>query len=100
MKNLIYLPQINLILGVTNHYIPLLFDAFSGNAPDVVMFKLLLEKWQREYPWLLKKVKGKYLVFDKGNNSVNNFKELDSLRDKWGCYFVTSVRPSLVKVKE
>jgi len=94
------LPQINLILGVTNHYIPLLFDAFSGNAPDVVMFKLLLEKWQREYPRLLKKVKGKYLVFDKGNNSVNNFKELDSLRNKWGCYFVTSVRPSLVKVKE
>jgi len=94
------LPQINLILGVTNHYIPLLFDAFSGNAPDTAMFKLLLEKCQREYPMLLKKIKGKYLVFDKGNNSEDNFKEVDSLCEAWSCHFVTSVRPSLVSVKK
>ncbi len=94
------LPQINLILGVTNHYIPLLFDAFSGNAPDTAMFKMLLEKCQSEYPMLLKKIKGKYLVFDKGNNSEDNFKEIDSLCKKWSCHFVTSVRPSLVSVKE
>ena len=94
------LPQINLILGVTNHYIPLLFDAFSGNAPDTVMFKMLLEKCQCEYPMLLKKIKGKYLVFDKGNNSEDNFKEIDSLCEEWSCHFVTSIRPSLVSVKE
>ena len=94
------LPQINLILGVTEHYIPLLFDKFSGNAPDTAMFKLLLEKCQREYPILLKKIKGKYLVFDKGNNSEDNFKEIDSLCEEWNCHFVTSVRPSLVSVKE
>jgi len=94
------LPQINLILGVTNHYIPLLFDAFSGNAPDTAMFKSLLEKCQREYPMLLKKIKGKYLVFDKGNNSEKNFKELDSLCEEWNVQFVTSVRPSLVRIKE
>jgi transposase len=94
------LPQINLILGVTNHYIPLVFDAFSGNAPDTAMFKTLLEKCQREYPMLLKKIKGKYLVFDKGNNSEDNFKELDSLCEEWSCHVVTSVRPSLVSVKE
>ncbi len=94
------LPQINLILGVTNHYIPLLFDAFSGNAPDTAMFKMLLEKCQREYPMLLKKIQGKYLVFDKGNNSENNFKEIDTLCEKWSCHFVTSVRPSLVSLKE
>jgi len=93
------LPQINLMLGVTNHYIPLLFDAFSGNAPDTAMFKMLLEKCQREYPMLLKKIKGKYLVFDKGNNSEDNFKEIDSLCEEWSCHFVTSVRPSLVSVK-
>ena len=93
------LPQVNLILGVTNHYIPLLFDVFSGNAPDSVMFKMLLEKWQREYPELLKKVKGKYLVFDKGNNSEKNLEALDTLSKKWGCQFIASVRPSLLKVK-
>jgi len=94
------LPQINLMLGVTNHYIPLVFDAFSGNAPDTAMFKMLLEKCQREYPMLLKKVRGKYLVFDKGNNSETNFKELDALCEEWKCHVVTSVRPSLVSVKE
>jgi len=94
------LPQVNLMLGVTNHYIPLLFDAFSGNAPDTAMFKMLLEKCQREYPVLFKKIKGKYLVFDKGNNSEDNFKEIDSLCEEWGCHFVTSVRPSLVSVKK
>jgi transposase len=94
------LPQVNLILGVTEHYIPLVFDAFSGNAPDTAMFKMLLEKCQSEYPMLLKKIKGKYLVFDKGNNSKDNFKEIDSLCEKWGCNFVTSVRPSLINVKK
>lgn len=94
------LPQINLILGVTNHYIPLLFDAFSGNAPDTAMFKVLLEKCQREYPVLFKRIKGKYLVFDKGNNSEDNFKEIDALCEEWGCHFVSSVRPSLISVKQ
>lgn len=94
------LPQINLILGVTNYYLPLLFDAFSGNAPDTAMFSAFLEKCQKEYPMLLKKVKGKYLVFDKGNNSETNFKELDALCEKWNCHMVTSVRPSLVSVKD
>jgi transposase len=94
------LPQINLMLGVTEHYIPLLFDAFSGNAPDTAMFKVLLEKFQSEYPMLLKKIKGKYLVFDKGNNSEDNFKEIDALCEEWGFHFVTSVRPSLVRVKK
>ena len=94
------LPQINLLLGVNKHSIPLVFETFSGNAPDVTMFELFLEKCKSEYPGLLKKVKAKYLVFDKGNNSKDNFKELDSLCEEWSCYFVTSIRPSMVSVKE
>lgn len=94
------LPQVNLILGVTEHYIPLVFDAFSGNTPDTAMFQVLLEKCQSEYPMLLKRIKEKYLVFDKGNNSEDNFKEIDSLCDVWNCHFVTSVRPSLISIKK
>ncbi|MHA1756429.1 MAG: hypothetical protein ACTSVV_06650 [Promethearchaeota archaeon] len=51
------LPQVNLMLGVTEHYIPLLFDAFSGNTPDSAMFEMLLEKCKTEYPMLLKRIK-------------------------------------------
>ena len=61
---------------------------------------MLLEKCQREYPTILKNIKGKYLVFDKGNNSEDNFKEIDSLCEEWNCHFVTSVRPSLVSIKK
>jgi len=94
------LPQINLLLGVNKHSVPLVFETFSGNAPDVTMFKIFLEKCRSDYPRLLKKVQNKYLIFDKGNNSQDNFKELDSLCDEHGCYFVTSIRPSMVSVKE
>jgi transposase len=64
------------------------------------MFKVLLEKCQSEYPILLKKIKEKYLVFDKGNNSEDNFKEIDDLCEEWGCHFVSSIRPSLINVKK
>ncbi|MFO8017297.1 MAG: IS1634 family transposase [Promethearchaeia archaeon] len=93
------LPQINLMLGVSNQYLPLLFETFSGNVPDVVMFEKVLEKCQDTYQALLKRVRNKYVVFDKGNNSKDNFKGLDELCTRWGFHFVTSVRPSMTKIK-
>lgn len=93
------LPQINLMLGVSNHYLPLLFETFSGNVPDVVMFEKVLEKCRKHHRGLLKKVRNKYMVFDKGNNSKDNFKDLDALCDRWGFHFVASVRPSMKKLK-
>jgi len=93
------LPQVNLMLGVSEHYLPLLFETFSGNVPDVVMFEKVLEKCQVAYQALLKRVGNKYVVFDKGNNSKDNFKDLDALCDRWGFHFVTSVRPSMTKIK-
>lgn len=94
------LAQINLMLGVSNHYIPLLFETYSGNTSDVVMFKKILEKCRSDYSTLLKAVQSKYLVFDKGNNSEDNFEELNSLCSEWSFYFVASVRPSMIKVKK
>ncbi len=93
------LPQINLMLGVSNHYLPLLFETFSGNVPDVVMFEKVLEKCRTHHHGLLKDIRNKYMVFDKGNNSKDNFKELDALCDRWGFHFVASVRPSMKKIK-
>lgn len=93
------LPQINLMLGVSDQYLPLLFETFSGNVPDVVMFEKVLEKCQDAYRPLMKRVRNKYMVFDKGNNSKDNFKDLDALCDRWGFHFVTSIRPSMTKIK-
>lgn len=94
------LAQINLMLGVSDQYIPLLFETYSGNTIDATMFKELLEKCKRDYSLLFKTAKNKYLVFDKGNNSESNFKELDALCEKWGFNFVASVRPSLKSIKK
>nr|MDO8119343.1 hypothetical protein [Candidatus Sigynarchaeota archaeon] len=38
------LAQINVMLGVNDHFVPLFFHTFPGNAPDVCMFKKILEK--------------------------------------------------------
>ena len=93
------LAQVNLMLGVNDHFIPLFFQTFPGNAPDVYMFKVILEKCQRDYSALLSKAKTKYIVFDKGNNNPRNIKDLDEMCTKWQFHFVASVRPSMVVVK-
>jgi len=93
------LAQVNLILGVNDHFVPLFFHTFPGNAPDVYMFKTILEKCQRDYSSLLSTAKSKYVVFDKGNNNPKNIKEIDELCKQWQFHFVASVRPSMVAVK-
>jgi transposase len=94
------LAQVNLMLGVSDQSIPLLFQTFPGNAPDVYMFQSILEKCQRDYSSLLAKVRSKYIIFDKGNNNPKNFKMLDALCKKWQFHFVASIRPSLVAVRK
>jgi len=91
------LPQINLILGINRDYIPFLFETFSGNTPDITMFQKTLKKIQTQYPMLLERICNKYLVFDKENNNPANFKDLDTICEKWGVQFVASVRPSMLK---
>jgi len=93
------LAQVNLMLGVNDHFVPLFFQTFPGNAPDVYMFKAILEKCQRDYASLLSTAKNKYIVFDKGNNNPKNIKEIDELCVQWHFHFVASVRPSMVAVK-
>ena len=62
--------------------IPLFFDTYEGNRNDAKQFPLMLEKFHT----FLKDVTGKEqdmprttLIFDKGNNSIDNFALLDSL---------------------
>nr|MDO8084226.1 IS1634 family transposase [Candidatus Sigynarchaeum springense] len=94
------LAQVNLMLGVNEHFIPLFFQTFPGNAPDVYMFKVILEKCQRDYSSLLSKVRSIYIVFDKGNNSKDNISEITKLCEQWQVHFVASVRPSMKAVKK
>lgn len=72
-------------------HMPLFYDVYEGNRNDAKEFPLALKKF---HDFFLELSGGKHavpkttLVFDKGNNSANNFALIDSL----GLNFVGSVR--------
>lgn len=94
------LAQVNVMLGVSDCSVPLFFETFAGNAPDVHMFKRILEKCKQDYAQLLARARGKYIVFDKGNNNDENFAVVDALCAEHGFHFVASIRPSLTVIKK
>jgi len=91
------LPQINLTLGINQHYIPLFFETFSGQIQDVEMFEQFLTLAQSQYQLLLKSVRNRYLVFDRGNNNPENMHAIDALCQKWESFFVASIKSKMVK---
>ena len=93
------LAQINLILGVNGQYFPLLYETFSGNTADVVMFEHILALAQTDYPHLLEAIQNRYLIFDRGNNNPANLKEVDAICHKWQFYFIAGIRSSMVRAE-
>jgi transposase len=72
-------------------HIPLYYEIYDGNRHDAKQFPLMLEKFND----FLTELSGKAcespqttVIFDKGNNSVDNFALLDS----WGINFVGSLK--------
>jgi len=72
-------------------HLPLFYDVYEGNRNDAKQFPIMLEKFHRflnelsggECP-----VPSTTLIFDKGNNSADNFVMLDSMH----LHFVSSVK--------
>jgi transposase len=66
----------------TDGHLPLFYDVYDGNRNDAKEFPLVLEKFQR---WLKERAGSTgattkpTLIFDKGNNSADNFALIDSL---------------------
>ena len=93
------LPQINLMLGVNQQAIPLFFEVFSGNTTDLKMFALTLKRLQSTYTDLLKRMKQRYIIFDRGNLSSDNIKKIDALCEKWDIHFIGGVKSSMFKTE-
>jgi transposase len=77
------LRQINYALFCSNDgHLPLFYDVYEGNRNDAKEFPRVLEKFQQ---WLLKQggpagaTTKPTLIFDKGNNSKDNFELIDKL---------------------
>jgi transposase len=67
----------------TDGHLPLFYDVYEGNRNDAKEFPQVLEKFQR---WLKERVGSSTgtmakptLIFDKGNNSADNFALIDTL---------------------
>jgi transposase len=66
----------------TDGHLPLFYDVYAGNRHDAKEFPQVLEKFQR---WLKERAGSTWkdtkptLIFDKGNNSADNFALVDAL---------------------
>jgi transposase len=77
------LRQVNYALFCsTDGHLPLFYEVYEGNRNDVTEFPRALEKFQR---WLVERAGSTWastkptVVFDKGNNSEDNFALMDKL---------------------
>jgi len=66
----------------TDEHLPLFYDVYEGNRNDAKGFPQVLERFQR---WLKERAASTWaatkptLIFDKGNNSADNFTLIDTL---------------------
>ncbi len=88
------LRQVCLSLLVTRDEcnVPLMHETYEGNVPDATHFKQVLTLMERRFKAIGLDLPKITLVFDKGNNSEDAYKFLDSKR----IHFVSSIRPSMI----
>jgi transposase len=87
------LRQVSMSLLVTRDEcnVPLMHETYEGNVPDASHFKQVLALMERRFKAIGLELPEITLVFDKGNNSEDAYKFLDSKR----IHFVSSIRPSM-----
>ncbi len=84
---------IGLQLGILKDLgIPIFYNVYSGNYHDVSMFPTAISTLMERYHEVTNGTNGLVLVFDKGNNSAQNFKLLGE--QIVGIHFVGSLVPS------
>ena len=71
--------------------VPLMHETYEGNVPDVSHFKHALALMKMRFKVIGLELTEITLVFDKGNNSKDAYKFLDSKQ----IHFVSSIRPSM-----
>jgi transposase len=85
----------------TDGHLPLFYDVYEGNRHDAKEFPQVLEKFQR---WLKERAGSTWattkptLIFDKGNNSSDNFALIDSLELPYVGSVKLDEHPDLAKI--
>jgi transposase len=84
----------------TDGHLPLFYEVYEGNRNDATEFPQVLEKFQR---WLKERAGSTWattkptLIFDKGNNSADNFALVDTLELPYVGSVKLDEHPDLVK---
>jgi transposase len=96
------LRQVSYALFCTSDgHLPLFYDVYEGNRNDAKEFPAVLEKFQR---WLKERADSTWattkptLIFDKGNNSTDNFALIDTLELPYVGSVKLDEHPDLAKV--
>jgi transposase len=85
----------------TDGHLPLFYDVYEGNRNDAKEFPRVLERFQR---WLKARAGSTWattkptLIFDKGNNSAENFALIDSLELPYVGSVKLDEHPELAKI--
>src|SRR5271157_3118139 len=85
----------------TDGQLPLFYDVYQGNRNDARQFSLVLERFHqffRELAGGATVVPETTLIFDKGNNSADNFRLLGSLKLKFVGSVKQNEHPELAQV--
>lgn len=92
------LRQVNMSLMVTRDEfnLPMMHETYEGNVPDVAHFKEAITRMEQRFKAIGVQLPDVTLVFDKGNNSEGAYEKLHGNH----VHFISSVRPSMVKVKK
>ena len=89
------LRQIGMALLVTREeQLPLFHKTYQGNQHDSTVFKEIFDSLHNRLKTITNELADITLVFDKGNNSKENFKKLDG---EEGYYYVAGLVPSYFK---
>jgi len=84
------LKQIGLALLMAREGLPLAYEVYQGNRQDVTEFDTFITSFIKKYMDIIEGCEMLTLVFDKGNNSIDNIKKLDESP----FHFIGSLVPS------
>ncbi len=82
------------LLASREEQLPLFHKTYRGNKNDITVFKEVFPTLLNRLKSISKELADITVIFDKGNNSKENFRKLDSEKD---LYYVGSLVPSYFK---
>jgi transposase len=93
------LRQVNLgLLVSTDFHVPLMHKVYTGNLTDATAFQTISEELAHQYRQLAEGCQHITLIFDKGNNSIDAFQNLDQSDFHFVGSLVPTQHPDLLKI--